>query len=77
MGHRNTLVDHRTLEVEDIVRCASLLLCLIWPRANSSLRIKDQARRTGDHVELSVDTVEELVAGAHLTEVTVLPGTVH
>lgn len=77
MGHRNTLIHHGALEVEHIVSCASLLLRLIWPRADSCLRIKDQTRWTGDHVELSVDTVEEFVTGTHLAEVAMLPGTVH
>lgn len=53
-------------------------LGFVWPGADPSFFVVDQPIGTGDHVELSIDTVVEFVADAavFMGEVAVLPGAV-
>lgn len=78
MGQAEGLVHRRAREVEHILRGAALLRRLVGPRADSGLGVEDQAVWAGDHVEFTVDTVEELVADflVSVAKVSVLPGTV-
>lgn len=57
---------------------APLLLGLISPCAYSGFVVEDQTSWTGDHVELSIDTVIECVADGLISvgEVTVLARTI-
>lgn len=73
------LVHHRALEVEHVFGHAALLLGLIGPRTNASLGAEDEPRWTRDHIEFTLDAVEELVADSLLgmSKVSVLARTVH
>lgn len=78
MGHGNALVHLGALELKDVLRLAASHAHLIGPRADASLRIEHQARRTRDHIEHAIHTEVELVANAGLlvAKVSVLARTV-
>lgn len=54
---------------------AALLLGLIWPGADSSFVVVDESTWAGDHVELAIDAVVELITDVafFMGKVTVLP----
>lgn len=65
-------------EIEELARTATLLLRFVWPVANTGLFGKDEAFRTGDHVELALHAIIEGIAVPRIlmSEVTVHAGTV-
>lgn len=65
-------------ELEDVLRGASLLLCLVRPAADAGVLVVDQSGGADNHVEFAVDAVVELITdtGIFVGEVTVESGTV-
>lgn len=75
--HRNRFVHLGARKGEHVLGGAARLAGLVRPCADAGLRIEHQPGGTGDHVELAVDAVVELVARARLAAVVaVQPGAV-
>lgn len=77
MCDRHRLIHFGAFEFENVLRIATLHTDLIGPCANAGFGIEHQTHGTGNHIELSIDTVVEFITHTLLfmTEVAVFAWT--